>query len=225
LKKINIAIDGWSACGKGTLAKSLAKELNYIFIDSGAMYRAFTLAALRNKIEPSDTNAIKKLTEVTNIHFETNDNTGEYEIWLNNEMVETQIRDTEVASKVSHYAQLSPVRQFLVSQQQEIGKNKGVVMDGRDIGTVVFPNAELKIFMTAEPEIRAQRRYQEFKQKGKDVSLEEIAANLTERDFIDSNRSDSPLVQAEDARILDNSNLTIPQQLQIALDWAKNILH
>ncbi len=225
MKKINIAIDGWSACGKGTLAKSLAKELNYIFIDSGAMYRAFTLAALRNKIEPSDTNAIKKLTEVTNIHFETNDNTGEYEIWLNNEMVETQIRDTEVASKVSHYAQLSPVRQFLVSQQQEIGKNKGVVMDGRDIGTVVFPNAELKIFMTAEPEIRAQRRYQEFKQKGKDVSLEEIAANLTERDFIDSNRSDSPLVQAEDARILDNSNLTIPQQLQIALDWAKNILH
>jgi cytidylate kinase len=225
LKKINIAIDGWSACGKGTLAKSLAKELNYIFIDSGAMYRAFTLAALRNKIEPSDTNAIKKLTEVTNIHFETNDNTGEYEIWLNNEMVEPQIRDTEVASKVSHYAQLSPVRQFLVSQQQEIGKNKGVVMDGRDIGTVVFPNAELKIFMTAEPEIRAQRRYQEFKQKGKDVSLEEIAANLTERDFIDSNRSDSPLVQAEDARILDNSNLTIPQQLQIALDWAKNILH
>jgi CMP/dCMP kinase len=224
LKKINIAIDGWSACGKGTLAKSLAKELNYIFIDSGAMYRAFTLAALRNKIEPSDSIAIKKLTEVTNIHFETNNNTGEYEVWLNNEMVENQIRDTEVASKVSLYAQLSPVRQFLVNQQQEIGKNKGVVMDGRDIGTVVFPNAELKIFMTAKPEIRAQRRYQEFKQKGKDVSLEEIAANLAERDFIDSNRSDSPLVQAEDAIVLDNSNLSIPQQLQIALEWAKKII-
>jgi CMP/dCMP kinase len=224
LKKINIAIDGWSACGKGTLAKSLAKELNYIFIDSGAMYRAFTLAALRNKIEPSDSNAIKKLTEVTNIHFETNNNTGEYEVWLNNEMVENQIRDTEVASKVSLYAQLSPVRQFLVNQQQEIGKNKGVVMDGRDIGTVVFPNAELKIFMTAKPEIRAQRRYQEFKQKGKDISLEEIAANLAERDFIDSNRSDSPLVQAEDAIVLDNSNLSIPQQLQIALEWAKKII-
>ena len=224
MKKINIAIDGWSACGKGTLAKSLAKELNYIFIDSGAMYRAFTLAALRNKIEPSDSIAIKKLTEVTNIHFETNNNTGEYEVWLNNEMVENQIRDTEVASKVSLYAQLSPVRQFLVNQQQEIGKNKGVVMDGRDIGTVVFPNAELKIFMTAKPEIRAQRRYQEFKQKGKDVSLEEIAANLAERDFIDSNRSDSPLAQAEDAIVLDNSNLSIPQQLQIALEWAKTII-
>lgn len=224
MKKINIAIDGWSACGKGTLAKSLAKELNYIFIDSGAMYRAFTLAALRNKIEPSDSIAIKKLTEVTNIHFETNNNTGEYEVWLNNEMVENQIRDTEVASKVSLYAQLSPVRQFLVNQQQEIGKNKGVVMDGRDIGTVVFPNAELKIFMTAKPEIRAQRRYQEFKQKGKDISLEEIAANLAERDFIDSNRSDSPLVQAEDAIVLDNSNLSIPQQLQIALEWAKKII-
>lgn len=224
MKKINIAIDGWSACGKGTLAKSLAKELNYIFIDSGAMYRAFTLAALRSKIEPSDSNSIQKLTEGTNIFFKTNSQTGENEIWLNNEMVENQIRNTDVASKVSLYAQLSPVRQFLVKQQQEIGKNKGVVMDGRDIGTVVFPNAELKIFMTAKPEIRAQRRFQEFKQKGKNVTLEEIATNLSERDFIDSNRADSPLAQAEDALVLDNSNLSIPEQLQIALEWAKNII-
>lgn len=224
MKKINIAIDGWSACGKGTLAKSLAKELNYIFIDSGAMYRAFTLAALRSNIEPSESNAIQTLTEETKIFFKTNPKTGENEIWLNNEMVENQIRNTDVASKVSLYAQLSPVRQFLVKQQQEIGKNKGVVMDGRDIGTVVFPNAELKIFMTAKPEIRAQRRYHEFIQKGENVTLEEIATNLAERDFIDSNREDSPLAQAADAIVLDNSNLSIPEQLQIALEWAKNII-
>jgi len=221
--KINIAIDGWSACGKGTLAKSLAEKLNYLCIDSGAMYRAFTLQAIRNNILATDAEGVNNLIKNTQISFKNNPKTNSFEIYLNQENVETLIRSKVVNANVSHFSALSPVRRFLVEQQQIIASNKGVVMDGRDIGTVVLPKAELKIFMTAAPEIRAKRRFDELLSKNIQASLDEIAQNLKERDHIDSTREDSPLKKASDAKVLDNSYLSREEQLELALKWVDEV--
>lgn len=223
-RKINIAIDGHSSCGKGTLAKALAKELNYLFIDSGAMYRAVTLFMLRNKIRPNNHVEIAETLKEIQINFKYNKENNRYETYLNNENVEQEIRELAVAENVSYFSEVSQIRQFLVKQQQEIGKNKGVVMDGRDIGTVVFPYAELKIFMTADVNTRAERRYKEMVELGKDVSIDAIRQNLTERDKIDSSRSDSPLHMAKDALLMDNSHLNKQEQFEIALNWVKEKL-
>lgn len=222
--KINIAIDGWSSCGKGTLAKSLADSLGYLCIDTGAMYRAFTLAALQQDITAHDEQQIAKLIENTTISFQQNTANNSFEIYLNGKNVANFIRTPEINANVSQFSALTPVRRFLVKQQQQIALSKGVVMDGRDIGTVVLPDAELKIFMTASPEIRAQRRFHEMKQFMPNITIEEIAKNLQERDFIDSTREDSPLRQADDARVLDNSNLTREEQLELALQWVSELL-
>jgi cytidylate kinase len=217
---INIAIDGYSSCGKGTLAKALAKELQYRFIDSGAMYRGVTLAALRNGLDFTQAQDLVDMLEDIRLDFETRSD-GTNGLLLNGEWVEEEIRLPKVAAHVSWVASIPQVREQLVSQQQSIGASKGVVMDGRDIGTVVFPHAELKIFMTARPEIRAQRRFQESQQKGIAVSYDEVLANLQERDRIDSSRDHSPLTLTDDYRVLDNSDLTPVQQLALALDWVR----
>ena len=222
--KINIAIDGWSACGKGTLAKGLANKLQYLCIDTGAMYRAFTLAALQQNVQPHDSIALSKLIHTTHIRFKPNTN-GVFELFLNEVNVENEIRSKEVNQHVSQFSALPEVRRFLVAQQQEIAKNKGVVMDGRDIGSVVLPDAELKIFMTAKPEIRAQRRFNELLPKNPLLTLNEIAENLSLRDHMDSTRTDSPLVQVPDAKVLDNSNLSIDEQLATAIKWTNDVLH
>lgn len=216
--KINIAIDGYSSCGKGTLAKELAKELNYLFIDSGAMYRAVTLALLRRNIAVDDIPAIEKLLPQLAISFEFNAALNHYQTLLNGDNIESEIRTMEVSNLVSPVSKIDAVRAFLVTQQRSIGLNKGVVMDGRDIGTVVFPDAELKIFMTAQPEIRAQRRLAELRQKG-DVmtTFEEVLENLSSRDLQDSTRSNSPLLQAKDAIVIDNSNLSREEQKAFAM--------
>ena len=219
--KINIAIDGYSSCGKSTLAKQLAKKLHYIYVDTGAMYRSVALFALENGFFESDFDKeklINSLNQIT-IRFERNEN-GLQTI-LNGENVEESIRSMRVSERVSEVAAIPEVRKKLVSQQQEMGKEKGVVMDGRDIGTVVFPDAELKIFMTASPSVRAQRRYDELKAKGKEASMEEVKKNLEHRDYIDTHRSSDPLRQADDALVLDNTDLTPDEQLQKALDWAE----
>ena len=216
--KINIAIDGYSSCGKGTLAKELAKELNYLFIDSGAMYRAVTLALIRRNIAVDDISEIEKLLPQLAISFEFNKTLNHYQTLLNGDNVESEIRTMEVSNLVSPVSKIDAVRDFLVKQQRTIGLNKGVVMDGRDIGTVVFPDAELKIFMTAQPEIRAQRRLAELRQKG-DVltSFEEVLENLSSRDLQDSTRANSPLLQAADAIVIDNSNLSREEQKALAM--------
>jgi len=216
--KINIAIDGYSSCGKGTLAKELAKELNYLFIDSGAMYRAVTLALLRRNISVDDIAAIEKLLPQLAISFEFNKTLNHYQTLLNGDNIESEIRTMEVSNLVSPVSKIDAVRDFLVKQQRTIGLNKGVVMDGRDIGTVVFPDAELKIFMTAQPEIRAQRRLAELRQKG-DVltTFEEVLENLSSRDLQDSTRANSPLLQAADAIVIDNSNLSREEQKALAM--------
>jgi cytidylate kinase len=220
-KKIIIAIDGHSSCGKSTMAKSLAKRLGYVYIDTGAMYRVVTLVALRkgwieNKI-PDTQKIINGLKDIK-ITFKWDEQAGKNTTFLNGENVEDEIRQLEVSENVSPISTIAEVRHEMVRQQRENGKNKGIVMDGRDIGTVVFPDAELKIFMTASPEIRAQRRYLELTEKGDKVNFEEILANVEGRDKIDSTRAVSPLKQAGDALILDNSELTREQQL----DWAVN---
>ncbi len=220
LKKIIITIDGWSSCGKSTLAKQLAKELGYIYIDSGAMYRAITLYFLRNHIDWTKQSAVKKALNEIFIEFIYN-NKNELETHLNGENVEYVIRDLVVAEKVSEIAAIKEVREFAVRRQQEMGTAKGIVMDGRDIGTVVFPNAALKIFMTADKEVRVERRFNELYAKNPNITLEEVKNNLEMRDYIDSNREISPLRQAEDALVLDNSYLSIKEQLNIALGWAK----
>ena len=217
MKKITIAIDGYSSCGKSTTAKDLAREIGYIYIDSGAMYRAVTLYCLENNIfteEGIDVERLKKDMPSIRINFILNPETQRPMTCLNGVIVEDRIRSMEVSTRVSPIAALGFVREALVKQQQEMGKAKGIVMDGRDIGTVVFPNAELKIFVTASAEIRAQRRYDELKAKGQEASFEEILANVKERDHIDMNREVSPLRQAEDAILLDNSYLTIDEQKQ-----------
>ena len=220
-QKIIITIDGWSSCGKSTLAKQLAKELGYIYIDSGAMYRAITLHFLRNHIDWTKHRAVEKALDDIFIEFVYNPKSEQSEIHLNGENVEYVIRDLVVAEKVSEVAAVREVRQFAVKRQQEMGVDKGIVMDGRDIGTVVFPDAELKIFMTADNAVRVERRFNELYAKNPNITLEEVKNNLEMRDYIDSHRDVSPLRQAEDAIVLDNSELSIKQQLEIALKWAR----
>ena len=217
MKKITIAIDGYSSCGKSTMAKDLAREVGYIYIDSGAMYRAVTLYCLENGLftnESIDTERLESAMPDIRISFELNPETQRPMTFLNGQNVEDRIRTMEVSNRVSPVAALPFVRKALVELQQEMGRAKGIVMDGRDIGTAVFPDAELKIFVTASAEIRAQRRYDELKAKGQEASFEEILTNVKERDYIDQNREVSPLRQAEDALLLDNSNMTIEEQKQ-----------
>lgn len=220
MKKIVIAIDGWSSCGKSTMARQLARKLNYIFIDSGAMYRAITLYFLRNEIDTHDEAQIERALSNIHLSFQLNPISGNNEIWLNEENVDALIREIKVAEKVSEVAALRQVREFAVAQQRVIGQAKGIVMDGRDIGTVVFPDAELKIFMTADPEIRVQRRLKELQVKNPDITIDEVRSNLASRDHIDSTRAISPLRKPEDAMVLDNSFLTPEQQLELALQWS-----
>jgi CMP/dCMP kinase len=218
--KINIAIDGYSSCGKSTMAKALAKELNYVFVDSGAMYRAITLYFLRNHINwNEEANVIAALQNI-HLDFEYNEDSGKSDMLLNDENVEHLIRDMLVSENVSEVAALKPVREFGVAQQQQMGEKKGVVMDGRDIGTTVFPNAELKIFVTADVAVRVQRRFKEMLPKNPNITIEEVKDNLEMRDYIDSNRAFSPLQKASDAIVLDNSQLTKEEQLKIALQWS-----
>lgn len=225
MKPIVIAIDGYSSCGKSTMAKQLARCIGYIYVDSGAMYRAVTLFALRNNIfdkdDHIDTARLESLLNQCHISFKLNAVTRLPETYLNGENVEDAIRTMEVSNRVSPIAVLPFVRRALVAQQQEMGRQKGIVMDGRDIGTTVFPEAEMKIFVTATPEIRAQRRYDELKAKGKETTLQEVLKNLKERDYIDSHREVSPLRQASDAIVLDNSHLTREEQLDRLLEIFK----
>lgn len=222
MKKIIITIDGWSSCGKSTLAKQLAKALGYVYVDSGAMYRAVTLYFLRNSIDLDKKKEVKAALKDISLEFIHNESSDQSEIYLNGENVEYLIRDLLIAEKVSDVAALKDVREFAVEQQQQMGKNKGIVMDGRDIGTVVFPKAELKIFMTADNVVRVERRFREMFEKNPNITIEEVKNNLEMRDYIDSNREFSPLRQAKDARVLDNTQLTEHQQLQIALEWARS---
>lgn len=223
MKKINIAIDGHSSCGKSTMAKWLAQKIGYIYVDTGAMYRAVTLFALRNNLMNKPEELQKRLPEIT-ITFTLNTD-GKPETYLNGENVEKEIRSLLVSNNVSPIATLPFVRSFLVEQQQELGKEKGVVMDGRDIGTVVFPDAELKIFVTASAEVRARRRYNEMIAKGDNVSFEDVLKNVQERDYIDSHREVSPLRPAKDAIILDNSNNTVEDDYHWALNTFQAVLH
>ena len=221
-KKITIAVDGFSSCGKSTLAKQLAAKLGYVYIDSGAMYRAVTLYALRNNMivdEELDTKKLIASLDDVKIHFELNAN-GEPQTFLNGTNVEREIRKIYVSQWVSPVAAVPEVRHVMVAQQQKMGEAKGVVMDGRDIGTTVFPNAELKIFVTAEVDVRAQRRYDEMLSKGEPADMAEVKQNLQERDRIDQSRAESPLRKADDAVVLDNSHITREEQLQVAYDWA-----
>ena len=225
-KKITIAIDGFSSTGKSTLAKQLAKHLGYIYVDTGAMYRAVALYAMQQHyITPDAFDKESLIHDIPNIklHFEFNAGLGFAEMYLNGMNVEKEIRTIEVSGFVSKVAEVSEVRSKLVEQQQEMGKNKGIVMDGRDIGTVVFPDAELKIFMTASAETRAQRRYDELIAKGDAVSFEDVLKNVVERDYIDTHREDSPLVIADDAIEIDNSYLSREEQFNIVLDLVNNI--
>jgi len=220
-KKITIAIDGFSSTGKSTVAKQLAKELGYVYVDTGAMYRAVTLYALRKKYinaDRCDTGAIIQELPVIKLKFIFNPEVGFGEMYLNDENVEKEIRQMEVSQYVSRIAAIPEVREMLVAQQQEMGKEKGIVMDGRDIGTVVFPDAELKIFMTASAEERAQRRFKELSERGEDVTYKEVLQNVQERDHLDTTREDSPLVKADDAKEIDNSHLTLTGQFQKILD-------
>lgn len=216
MKKITIAIDGHSSCGKSTMAKELARKLGYIYVDTGAMYRTVTLYAMRNNLFDSEgevlTDELQKQMNNINVSFCINKETGRPDACLNDECVENIIRSIEVSNHVSKIAAIPFVREAMVDQQRRMGAEKGIVMDGRDIGTTVFPDAELKIFVTASARVRAQRRYDELQQKGMPADFDEILKNVEERDYIDSHREVSPLRQAEDAILLDNSDMTIPQQ-------------
>lgn len=227
MKKITIAIDGFSSTGKSTLAKQLAKELEYVYVDTGAMYRAVAYFAMQNQLIGADFFDKKALIEFLSkiqLEFKFNASLGFGEMYLNDENVETQIRTIEVSSFVSKVAEVSEVRSKLVQQQQEMGKNKAIVMDGRDIGTVVFPDAELKIFMTASAETRAQRRFDELQQKGDNVSYEDVLKNVVERDYIDTHREDSPLVIADDAIEIDNSYLNREEQFAAVLELVNDVV-
>mgnify|MGYP002712148324 FL=1 len=222
MDKINIAIDGFSSCGKSTLAKQLAKEIKYVYVDSGAMYRAVTLFAMRENLFNDlelDEEALKDKVDQVHVKLVYDVSNDQQVTYLNEENVEEEIRKMPVSQRVSQVAVVKEVRERMVFLQQEMAKDKGVVMDGRDIGTVVLPDAELKIFMTASPDVRAQRRMDELVAKGEQVTLEEIKENLTHRDHIDQTRDESPLRQAEDARILDNSDLTRSEQLDLVKSW------
>jgi CMP/dCMP kinase len=224
-KQIIITIDGFSSCGKSTLAKQLAKSLQYVYIDSGAMYRAITLYFLRNHIDWTKEKQVQQA--LTNIHldFRPHEGNGHTEMYLNDENVEYVIRDLVIAEKVSEVAAVKEVRDFAVAQQKKMGKNRGIVMDGRDIGTVVFPRAELKFFMTADTDIRVERRYKELYEKNPNVTLEEVQHNLQMRDYIDSHREISPLRKAKDAVELDNTHLSPKQQFDFALKMAKKLVN
>ena len=216
MRKITIAIDGYSSCGKSTMAKALARKIGYVYVDTGAMYRAVTLFALHHQLFNADgsvkVDALRELMPEVTISFRLNASTGLPETYLNGQLVEQDIRTMEVSQHVSPIAAIPFVREALVAQQQAMGRNKGIVMDGRDIGTTVFPDAELKIFVTASPEVRAQRRYDELKGKGMDAEYDDILKNVQERDYIDTHREVSPLRKAEDAIVLDNSHLNIAEQ-------------
>lgn len=228
MKKIVIAIDGYSSCGKSTMAKNLARQLGYVYVDTGAMYRAVTLYALRHQLFKADGEvdaaSLQRAMSDIRISFQFNKQTGKPDTYLNDELVEQEIRTMQVSERVSKIAALPFVRTALVAQQQRMGKDKGIVMDGRDIGTVVFPHAELKIFVTASAEVRAQRRYDELQQKGMPARYDAILKNVQERDYIDSHREVSPLRKADDAIELDNSNLTIDEQQQWLLQQVDKVL-
>ncbi len=227
MKKINIALDGYSSCGKSTLAKALAKALKYVYVDTGAMYRAVTLYCIKNNIINNKEIVVSKVIDALkniNISFTYNSITGKSETFLNGNNVEDEIREMAVSEKVSQISLIKEVREKLVNFQKKLGKKKGVVMDGRDIGTKVFPDAELKIFMTADKKVRAMRRYDELISKGKTVTLDQIMKNLANRDHEDTNRKENPLVKADDAIELDNTNLTQEQQFDIAMQWVKERL-
>ena len=227
-KKITIAIDGFSSTGKSTLAKQLAKELEYVYVDTGAMYRAVTYFAMQNGYVSNDffdkETLVNSLSAIK-LHFEFNAELGFAEMFLNNENIELPIRTLEVSNFVSKIAEVSEVRSKLVEQQQSMGKNKGIVMEGRDIGTVVFPDAELKIFMTASPETRAQRRFDELVSKGQTVTFEQVLHNVQERDYIDTHRADSPLVIADDAIEIDNSYLSKEEQFAAVLELIEEVIN
>ncbi|MDY8136262.1 (d)CMP kinase [Aquimarina sp. 2201CG5-10] len=226
-KKIIIAIDGHSSTGKSTVARQLAKALGYIYVDTGAMYRAVTLYAMRKSFITEsnfDQQSIENVLKEINIRFEVSSKTGLAEVVLNGENIEREVRTLAVSRQVSKIAAISKVRRKLVEQQQEMGKDKGIVMDGRDIGTVVFPEAELKLFMTATAKDRAERRFIELKDRGEDVTYEDVLKNVVNRDHIDSTRKDSPLRKAEDAIKIDNSNLTLDEQFDQILNLAKNTI-
>ena len=222
MKRITIAIDGHSSCGKSTMAKDLAREVGYLYVDTGAMYRCVTLHALRHQLfRPDGTileDELRRQMPQISIELRLNAGNGRPEAWLNGECVEREIRSMQVSGHVSPIAALPFVRQALVAQQQQMGRDGGVVMDGRDIGTVVFPHAELKVFVTASAEVRARRRYDELQQKGMPADYDDILRNVQERDYIDSHRAVSPLRQADDALLLDNSHMTIEEQKQWLLD-------
>lgn len=225
--KITIAIDGFSSTGKSTVAKQLAKELSYVYVDTGAMYRAITLYAMRKKYitkDSFDTESLIKDLPSLNLKFVFEASRGFAAIYLNEENIEDEIRTMQVSQYVSRVSALSEVRKKLVSQQQQMGLEKGVVMDGRDIGTVVFPNAELKIFMTASAEERAKRRFKEMKEKGQEVSYDEVLKNVEERDHLDTTREDSPLVKADDAIEIDNSSLSLDEQFNTLLKIANDVI-
>ena len=225
--KITIAIDGFSSTGKSTVAKQIAKELGYVYVDSGAMYRAITLYALRNSFITETSfdkeSLIEKLSEIT-LKFKFDENLGFAAIYLNDENVEDEIRQMKVSNFVSQVAAVPEVRVKLVQQQQLLGKEKAVVMDGRDIGTVVFPDAELKVFMTASAEERAKRRFKEMEEKGDKVKYDEVLKNVTERDHLDTTREDSPLIKADDAIEIDNSSLTLEEQFHTLLNLANEVI-
>ncbi len=227
-KKITIAIDGFSSTGKSTVAKQLAKYLGYIYVDSGAMYRAVTYYAMKNGFIDNNHFNINELVSNLNnikISFKFNEDVGFAEVYLNNINIENEIRTLEVSGFVSKVAAISEVRQLLVKQQKKLGKDKGVVMDGRDIGTVVFRDAELKLFMTASAETRAKRRYEELIERGESVSYKEVLHNVQERDYLDSNREDSPLIKAKDAIEIDNSNMSLHEQFEKILQLVKSTLN
>lgn len=227
-KKITIAIDGFSSTGKSTVAKQLAQELGYVYVDTGAMYRAVTLYALRKKYiskEKFDRNALVQELPLIKLKFIFNPALGFGEMYLNGENVEKEIRQMEVSQFVSKVAAIPEVREMLVAQQQEMGMEKGIVMDGRDIGTVVFPDAELKIFMTASAEERAQRRFKELSERGEEVTYEEVLKNVQERDFLDTTREDSPLVKAHDAKEIDNSHLSLTGQFEKILELYREAIN
>lgn len=228
MKKITIAIDGHSSCGKSTMAKELARQLGYVYVDTGAMYRTVTLFAMRHNLFLADgevdTDALSKCMPEIEVSFRFNEETGRPDAYLNGECVEKVIRSIEVSNHVSKVAAIPFVREAMVDQQRRMGAEKGIVMDGRDIGTTVFPDAELKIFVTASSKVRAQRRYDELKEKGMPADFDEILKNVEERDYIDSHREVSPLRQAPDALLLDNSEMTIPEQNAWLMDKVKALV-
>ena len=225
MKKIIITIDGYSSCGKSTLAKQLAKQLNYVFVDSGAMYRAITLYFLRNHINWNNTEEVIGALPNITLNFEYNATDGTSDMIMNDENVELLIREMLISENVSEVAAVKEVRAFAVAQQQQLGEKKGIVMDGRDIGTTVFPTAELKIFVMADPAVRVERRYKELFAINPNITIEEISNNLEMRDYIDTNREVSPLRKADDAVVLNNTNLSREEQLAKVLSWVKHKIH